>query len=227
MRLLILLSFLLLGGCGVATSPQGQPTTMVASGATATALPIPATALPIPAASLALLDQPLLEPQPGVAEVQPTLVPTPDAPAGRPVRLVIEMLGLDREVLAAGLDAQNMPLVPDHDVAWYSYSATPGQGENIVLWGHVMRFRSAPDIPAPFARLHELAPGAQIALYDAQGRRTGYRVTHQIQALPHQIEYMLPKGHERLTLITCIGEMVVDERGVNMSHRLITLAEPE
>ncbi|PDW00961.1 class F sortase [Candidatus Viridilinea mediisalina] len=221
------LLLLLLGGCGGTTSPQEQAVVVPTTVAPApTAAPL-ATAVVLSAESVALIDQPLLE-QPTAVPQQPTaLPPSTTSEVGRPVRLVIDALELDREVLAVGLDEQRMPVVLDHDVAWYRYSATPGQGENIVLWGHVLRFRNTPDIPAPFARLHQLSPGDPITLYDDQGRSTTYRVTQQIQALPDQIEYMLPKGREQLTLITCIGDLVIDEAGVNMSHRLITLAEPE
>lgn len=143
-----------------------------------------------------------------------------------PGRLVIAAIGLDEAVVGVGLDAQRYPIVPPHNVAWYNLSARPGEGDNIVLWGHVLRFRNAPAIPAPFARIHELHLGAPIEVYSAGGERRAYRVTHQIQVTPDQIEYMLPKGRERLTLISCIGDMVLDQGEVDMSHRLITIAEP-
>ena len=53
-------------------------------------------------------------------------------------------------------------IVQDHDVGWYNLSAQPGQGDNIVLWGHVLRFSQTPKIPAPFARLKEVKPGATV-----------------------------------------------------------------
>lgn len=76
--------------------------------------------------------------------------------------------------MPVGLDSERVPIVPKHDIGWYFYSAPPGAGENVVLWGHVLRFRDAPEIPAPFARLHELQPGATIALYNEAGQMFTY-----------------------------------------------------
>jgi hypothetical protein len=156
-----------------------------------------------------------------------TARPAPRALSGPPVRLVIEGIGLDLPVVAVGLDAQRYPIVPRHDVGWYTLSAQPGQGENIVLWGHVLRFRNAPTIPAPFANLHLLQPGAKISVYNEAGTPYTYVVARQILATPDQVEYLLPKGRERLTLISCIGDLVVNTGGVEMTQRLITIAEPE
>lgn len=151
-----------------------------------------------------------------------------ERPSGAvPTRIVARDVGMDARIVAVGLDAQGMPVVPDHDVGWYNRSALPGQGENVVLWGHVLRFRHAPRIPAPFARLKELRPGAQLTVYDSNGTAFNYVVTRQVWVRPTEVEWMLPQGRERLTLISCIGDKVIVGREVvDMSHRLITIAEP-
>jgi sortase (surface protein transpeptidase) len=95
-----------------------------------------------------------------------------------------------------------------------------------VLWGHVLRFKSTPRTPAPFARLRELAVGAEIILYNADGAAHRYIVTRQVWATPDQVEYILPQGRELLTMVSCIGDKVVVDNSVEMSHRLITIAEP-
>lgn len=144
-----------------------------------------------------------------------------------PARIVAREAGMDARIVSVGLDAQGMPVVPDHDVGWYNRSALPGQGENVVLWGHVLRFSHAPRIPAPFARLKELRPGARITVYDSNGTAFDYVVTRQVWVRPNEVEWMLPQGRERLTLISCIGDKVIVGREVvDMSHRLITIAEP-
>ncbi|MCS6840067.1 MAG: class F sortase [Roseiflexus sp.] len=144
-----------------------------------------------------------------------------------PARIIAREIGMDARIVSVGLDAQGMPIVPDHDVGWYNRSALPGQGENVVLWGHVLRFRHAPHIPAPFARLKELRPGARLTVYDSNGTAFDYVVTRQVWARPSEVEWMLPQGRERLTLISCIGDKVIAGREVvDMSHRLITIAEP-
>lgn len=155
---------------------------------------------------------------------------TPEAAAvvrPTPARIVAREIGMDARIVAVGLDAQGMPVVPDHDVGWYNRSALPGQGENVVLWGHVLRFSHAPRIPAPFARLKDLRPGARLTLYDSTGAAFDYVVTRQVWVRPTEVEWMLPQGNERLTLISCIGDKVIVGREVvDMSHRLITIAEP-
>lgn len=147
--------------------------------------------------------------------------------ATNPVRLVIEPIGLDRKLLSVGLDKNRVPIVPKHDIAWYNLSARPGQGENVVMWGHVLRFKNAPKIPAPFARLKELSIGARITVYNGAGRAFHYVVSEKVYARPDQVEYILPVGSERLTLVSCIGDKVVVDGSVEMSHRLITIAVPE
>jgi len=126
-----------------------------------------------------------------------------------------------------GLDANRIPIVPDHDIGWYNLSAKPGEGENIVLWGHVLRFRHAPDIPAPFANIKTLQPGAEVVLYDADGGEHRYVVTQQIWVKPNQVEYILPRGKEMVTMVSCIGDKVISNGEViDMTNRLITIAEP-
>jgi sortase (surface protein transpeptidase) len=149
------------------------------------------------------------------------------AKASDPVRIVIEQIKMDRPLIAVGLDQQRVPIVPRHDVGWYKLSARPGQGENIVLWGHVLRFKSAPNIPAPFARLREVPVGAPITIITADGKRHRYVVTRQVWATPDQVEYILPQGRERLTMVSCIGSKVIVNNSVEMTHRLITIAEPQ
>jgi len=144
------------------------------------------------------------------------------------VRIVIEGIGLDGRLASVGLDKNRAPIVPKHDIGWYNLSAQPGAGENIVLWGHVLRFRDTPNVPAPFARLKELQPGAAVLLYDKDGRAHRYVVTQQIWVKPDQVEYILPRGKEMVTMVSCIGDKVIaGGEVVDMSNRLITIAEPE
>ncbi|MCS6940303.1 MAG: class F sortase [Roseiflexaceae bacterium] len=157
----------------------------------------------------------------------PVVVRADQTSGAAPVRIVAREVSMDARIVAVGLDVQGMPIVPDHDVGWYNRSALPGQGENVVLWGHVLRFSHAPRIPAPFARLKELRPGARLTVYDSNGTAFEYVVTRQVWVRPTEVEWMLPQGRERLTLISCIGDKVIVGREVvDMSHRLITIAEP-
>lgn len=160
--------------------------------------------------------------------VDPATVASPPlAPGAAPARLVIWQIGLDRPIVPVGVDESGNFIVPNQDVGWYLFSAAPSQGENIVLWGHVLPFLYAPDVPAPFARLKELAVGARVTLYDGNGQSFEYAVTQQILARPEEVQYVAPQGREMVTMISCTGEnVVVDGQVVDMSHRLITIAEP-
>lgn len=202
-----------------------------ACGAQPTAAVLPeATASPT-ATSTPTLTPSATPPPPATATPSPTLLPSPTitpspVPIAQPTRIQIAAIDLDRPLVSVGLDSQHIPIVPNHDVGWYNLSAWLGQNENIVLWGHVLRFRSAPDIPAPFARIKELELGDTIMLSDATGASRHYVVTQQVWVTPDQVEYILPQGREMVTLVSCIGDKVVGETGVEMSHRLITIAEP-
>ena len=145
-----------------------------------------------------------------------------------PVRIVIEQIDMDRTIASVGLDSKKVPIVPDHEVGWYNLSARPGAGENIVLWGHVLRFRDTPKLAAPFGRVKELKKGAVIVLYSADGTKHRYVVTQQLKVKPNEVKYILPVGKERLTLVSCSGDKVIVGGDVrDMTHRLITIAEPE
>lgn len=144
----------------------------------------------------------------------------------RPVHIRIETIGLDRALVPVGLTTNNVPVVPDYDAAWYTLSATPGGGENVVVWGHALRFVATPDWPAPFERVKEARVGDSITIVSADGSKHRYVIREQIWATPDQVRYILPQGREQLTLVNCIGEIVVTGGVVDMTHRLITIALP-
>jgi LPXTG-site transpeptidase (sortase) family protein len=171
-----------------------------------------------------VIDPPALEPE--VAPPTPAPAPTAAFHPAQPVRLEIPALGLNLKPIPVGLDENRVPIVPKHDVGWYTSSAMPGQPSNVVLWGHVLRWKSTPKVPAPFARLHELGPGADILVWTAEGARRRYRVTQQVQVQPHEVEYIMPTASERLTLVSCIGDKVIFEGTLTKRYRLITIAEP-
>lgn len=164
--------------------------------------------------------------------VLPTLTPSPQPVAEHakrtPNRLIIGSIQLDQPLVAVGLDPANSPVVPDHDVAWYKLSASPGDGENVVIWGHALRFRSAPNLPAPLERVRDAQIGDTITLVTADGATHEYVIAEQLWATPDQVSWILPTGDERLTIVNCIGDEVIDANGsvVSMTHRLITIARP-
>jgi sortase (surface protein transpeptidase) len=146
--------------------------------------------------------------------------------SSRPVRLRIPAINLNEVLWSVGIDKNRQGIVPKHNVGWFNLSARPGDGDNVVLWGHVLRWKDAPRVPAPFAYLHLLKPGARIEVEMSTGRIYQYRVARQVWARPAEVEFALPVGQERLTLISCIGNNVIVQGELTKEFRLITMAEP-
>ncbi len=204
----------------VAAVPLQASTGTRNSGATAGDLPV------VQEATSDLTSPPAQESAPPAQESAPPAQESAPALAA-PVWIEIPAIAMSQPLSPVGLDANGIPIVPNHDAAWFNLSARPGEGDNVVLWGHVLRFRYAPDVPAPFANVENLSIGATITVYDANDGVHTYAVSEQVWVEPHQVEYILPVGSERLTLVSCIGDQViVDGSVVNMTHRLITIATP-
>jgi LPXTG-site transpeptidase (sortase) family protein len=203
---------------------RAEPTAPLILPPTATSA---ASAKPAATSAPAAVDsQPSTDPQSPSPTEQPAAKEEPGQPR-EPVRIVLDAVGIDFKIVSVGLDKNRVPIVPEHDVGWYNLSAQPGQGDNVVLWGHVLRFRNAPKIPAPFARLKEVKPGAKVVVYNQDGKAHNYVVTQQIWVKPNEVDYILPKGKEMITMVSCIGDKVITNgEVVDESHRLITIAEP-
>jgi LPXTG-site transpeptidase (sortase) family protein len=152
--------------------------------------------------------------------------PAAQARNAEPVRLQIERIGLDLPLVPVGLDENHTPVVPKHDAAWYTRSARPGEHENMVFWGHALRFEDTPDVPAPFEQLRHLAVGDSLRVYAADGSVRSYVIVRQVWALPHEVEYIRPHGEEEVTIVCCIGDTIVVDGELTMTHRLITIAHP-
>lgn len=183
-----------------------------------TATPEPtATATPEPTATAT--------PEPPTPTPEPTKITSGVTPS-EPVRLQIPDINLDYRPVPVGLNADNVPIVLDHDVAWYKLSAMPGAGENVVFWAHVLRFLAAPNIPAPFVDIEKLQPGALVLVTTANGETARYQITQQRRVLPHEVQVMLPQGKEQITLISCVGDKVYTGGSVTKKERLVTIAEP-
>ena len=101
------------------------------------------------------------------------VTPTALAPAALPVRLVIPKIGIDAPVTVKGLDpsgAMQNPNGPE-DVAWYDFTARPGQGGNTVFSGHLDYHDYG---PAVFARLWEMTAGDLVEVrYHLPDRQAG------------------------------------------------------
>ena len=243
-RLTFLLFFVTGCGEGQATvaveSPRPSPPAPAQPASTTkpvepTATPAPPTPVPAtpttpptapPATTEASLssDLPALEPE--NAPPTPAQVKSNPSVPSEPVRIIIPAINLDRELVAVGLDERRVPIVPKHDVGWFTASAKPGEHSNVIVWGHVLRWQDSPKVPAPFERIHELQIGAEMTVITADGAERRYRVTEQIQTKPEETQLLYPTLSERLTLVSCIGEKVIQAGALTKEFRLVTIAQP-
>ncbi|MCS7255675.1 MAG: class F sortase [Thermomicrobium sp.] len=154
--------------------------------------------------------------------VTPTVAPV----APHIVGLRIPAIGVDAPVVRKGLDASRRMEAPDRpdEVAWYDFSALPGEGSNVVLAGHVDFVGVG---PAVFWDLWRVRVGDIVELQLADGRVVRYRVSglETVEEATAPVERIVgPTPMERLTLITCAGNY--NPATGRYDQRLIVVAVP-
>ena len=134
--------------------------------------------------------------------------PTPDPAAI--AALVIPKFGVEAPIQVKGVDGNNVMQSPDGpaNVAWYSFSAAPGNIGNSVYSGHVDYINYG---PAVFYNIKNLVAGDTIEVRLQSGTVYKYAVTgapRNFSANPTQEELADIVGasqQEVITLITCGG----------------------
>jgi LPXTG-site transpeptidase (sortase) family protein len=164
----------------------------------------------------------------------PSALPDDEGPPPiAPVHIAIPRVHIDAPVITLGTDEQRNPLVPDtgEEVAWYTFSASPGRG-NAVLSGHVdWQTRDGNPVPGAFYRLRELQIGDTIKLSLEDGASLTYRVTGNVAAAfddPNVLKAMGTTSKDVVTLITCGGTWFHDSSkplGGTYTHRIVVRAE--
>lgn len=158
--------------------------------------------------------------------------PPPQGPP--PVRIAIPDIYIDAPVVPLGVDGNDVPEVPKRpdQVAWYNFSATPGQNDNAVFSGHVdWQTQRGDPIPGVFYRLRELTIGDAITVTLENGEVLEYRVTGNVATDyddPNVVRSMNSTVRDVITLITCGGSWVSSAANANggvYSHRIIVRAE--
>jgi LPXTG-site transpeptidase (sortase) family protein len=92
---------------------------------------------------------------------------------------------------------QNHWQISEKGVSHLSLSASPGQGGNIVMYGHNKK--------NIFGPLVGLKKGTKIVLTTKDGQKHTYLVADTFEADPNQVEILNPTNSEVLTLYTCTG----------------------
>jgi LPXTG-site transpeptidase (sortase) family protein len=165
-------------------------------------------------------------------EAIPTATASPIPEMAAPARMVIEKMEVDAPVITLALDANRLPQVPDgpDTVAWYDFSAKPGQGSNAVFSGHVDWTVNGQPVTAVFWRLGELEEGDAVRLTLEDGGELLYRVTNSATISyddPEGVKVMDKTPNDVITLISCGGTWVPDRSsplGGNYTQRVIVRA---
>jgi len=177
-----------------------------------------------------ILSEGAAQSQAGVAAKQLDLGPLPPPP----VRLAIPRLYIDAPIVTMGLDAERYPQVPERpdQVAWYNFTAAPGQHSNAVLAGHVdWQTSTRQPIAGVFYRLRELEIGDTVTVTLEDGQKLNYRVTGNVATAyedPNVLKAMDFTSKEVITMITCGGTWLKTGQGPfggNYSHRVLVRAE--
>lgn len=146
----------------------------------------------------------------------------------RPVRLVIDAIGVDANIEPVGVTDDGAMAAPDEldVVGWYNQSSQLGDTSfAMLLDGHYGDART----PGVFHRLGELDEGDTIQVVGDGGRSSRFRITkkelqpleqvNMVDALSHG------KDRETLTIITCEG--VYDASRQTYEDRLVVYAEKQ
>ena len=163
--------------------------------------------------------------------VPPTQPQTQTSPSQtRPVstapimRVSVPRVGINAPVEVLTLDgagAMQDPRTPSA-VAWYDFSARPGQLGNVVLAGHVDYEKYG---PAVFWRLRDLKPGDRVEVTLADGTVFAYEVAslnYYDAATAPVKEITGPTPYEAITLITCGGNF--NRSNLTYNQRLVVRA---
>ena len=136
-------------------------------------------------------------------------------------RVVIPAIDVDAPIVVLGVHPDGTmasPSGPDA-VAWYTFSAKPGQIGNVVLSGHLDYINYG---AAVFWRLNELRPGDELQLVLEDDTLVRYVVEslneYDETTAPVQ-DIVGPTATESITLITCSGSF--DPSNLHYNRRLV------
>ncbi len=151
--------------------------------------------------------------RPGPIILNSSRVRAPGPPPGvTPVQMVVDSIGLDAPI-EQGTVADGVMLDPSGPwvVTWYSQLGKVGQGDNVVMAGHVDYWDTGPAI---FWNVPSLQPGDVISLIGDDGSTYSYAiewtrlfdVATELTPEVIQNDVVGSTGQESLTIITCGGE---------------------
>lgn len=144
--------------------------------------------------------------------------PIPRSPTGPIVRLVIPRLDIDSAVIPIGWNTEKLFASQNRTdlVGHLKTSVNPGYGSNVVLVGHNYN-NTGHNWTGIFHELKNLKSGDKIKVFTQNGGKFIYKVKKvkqlpweekQGEELEKHLNYIWPKPHEQLTLVTCGGDFL-------------------
>lgn len=122
--------------------------------------------------------------------------PTEVRQESKVARVVIPSLKIDLSVEEGKIE-RGVWSISQRGASHLDVSKNPGEGGNIVVYGHNKK--------AIFGPILWAEKGEKITLIDKDDKEFNYQVIETKTVSPDQIEYVLPKNEEILTLYTCTG----------------------
>ncbi|HEU0072855.1 MAG TPA: class F sortase [Dehalococcoidia bacterium] len=156
---------------------------------------------------------------------EPTPTPTPQGDPRLAAldinRLVIPGINVDAPIVVLGVLPDGTMASPDgpEEVAWYTFSAKPGQIGNVVLSGHLDYIDYG---AAVFWDLNTLRPGDELHLILEDDTEVTYvveSVREYDEATAPVQDIVGPTANESITLITCSGSF--DPSNLHYNRRLV------
>lgn len=152
--------------------------------------------------------------------------PTPEISRPEPVRVQIEDIGLDLEVVPTGVRDDGEMVLPDNhrQAGWYRYGPPPGSpAGSSVLAAHLDTGTEA----LPIARLDEVRPGTVVTVTRSDGSTVRYAAGSVEQIAKRELnsgELFDRSGEPLLKLVTCGGEYV--EAADDYADNIVLTAAP-
>ena len=140
-------------------------------------------------------------------------------------RVRLPRLDIDAPIVTLGVDPDGTMQSPNNptDVAWYNFSARPGELSNVVMAGHLDYVDYG---PAVFYRLKDARIGDELELDLVDGSVARYRVlrvTTYDETTAPVLDIVGPTDVETVTLITCGGSF--DPLSREYDKRVVLRAE--
>jgi LPXTG-site transpeptidase (sortase) family protein len=126
-----------------------------------------------------------------------------------PVRVTVPVAGIDGPVVLGSLDEERRQMIAPEgpsNIAWYDFSALPGEGGNAVLAGHVDYIGQG---PAVLWHLRDVERGDLMQVDLSDGTRLTYRVAsnevHHVDDGPWGELFQPRTDRDLITIYTCDG----------------------